>query len=121
MSLVLALLLAQATPYPGGDFLYVGGRCLELGPPSGPVHWGLDKWDCAGLAKLDARLNRIYQAKMKSLSAPRRTSLRKAQRAWLAALNATGGIGQDAEIIDAATSTCFATKVRSRIAQLREF
>ena len=120
MSLMLALLLAQATPYPGGDFLYAGGQCLELRPQTGPVHWGLERSECTELATLDAQLNRIYRAKMKSQSAQRRKNLRKAQRAWLATMNATCGIGKDAEIIDEATSTCFAAEVRKRIVQLRQ-
>jgi uncharacterized protein YecT (DUF1311 family) len=55
---------------------------------------------------------------MKLLSSRGRTSLRKAQRAWLAAMNATCGMGKEAEIIDEGASTCFTTEVRKRVAQL---
>jgi len=85
------------------------------------VHWGLETSECAELAKLDAQLNRVYQAKMKSLSAQRQTQLRKAQRAWLGTMNATCGMGKEAEIIDEAASTCFAAEVRERMAQLLKF
>jgi hypothetical protein len=119
LSLLLAFLLVQATPYPGGDFLYAAGKCLEMGPPTGPVHWGLEKSECAGLSKLNAQLNQVYQAKMKALSANGRISLRDAERTWLAKLNQKCGLGNDAQIGDAATSRCFATEVRNRIDQLR--
>jgi hypothetical protein len=119
LSLLFALFLAQASSYPGGDFMYAAGRCLEMGPPTGPVHWGLEKSECADLAKLNAQQNKRYKAKMASLSAKERTALRDAERAWLVSLNQNCGIGKDAEIIDEATSSCFATEVRKRIDQLR--
>jgi len=119
MSLLFALFLAQATPYPDGDFMYAAGRCLNLGPPTGSVHWGLERSECVGLSKLNAQLNHIYQIKMKSLSAKDQISLRVSERTWLAGMNHTCGIGNDAKIIDEATSACFATEVRKRIDQLR--
>jgi hypothetical protein len=118
LSLLLGFLLAQATSYPGGDFMYAAGRCSNMGPPTGPVHWGLERSECAELSKLDAQLNHTYQTKMKSLSAKGRIALRNSERAWLAKMNDTCGLGNDATIVDEATADCFATEVRKRIAEL---
>lgn len=118
MSLLIALLLAQATPYPGGDFMYAAGKCLQMGPQAGAVHWGLERSECRHLSKLDDILNHTYQTKMRSLSPRDRTEVRSSQRSWLARMNKACGIGKDAEIIDEATSTCFATEVRKRIGEL---
>ncbi|WP_366522550.1 lysozyme inhibitor LprI family protein [Novosphingobium sp.] len=92
-----------------------------MGPQTGNVHWGLERSECRRLSELDALLNRTYQSKMRSLSPKDRLSLRDSQRAWLAGLNESCGLGNDAKILDEATSDCFADEVRKRIAQLQQY
>lgn len=119
MPLLFAIaLVAQATPYPGGDFLYLGGRCYELGGPTGSVHWGISKSNCALLSRLDAQLNSTYQIRIKSLPPIERAAVRKAERAWLAQMSEKCGIGNDARIIDEAAADCFEAEVRKRITEL---
>jgi len=119
VSVLIAFLMARATPYPDGNFLYAAGRCLDIGPPTGPIAWGLEKSECTSLSKLDAELNRTYQIKMKSLSAKDRILLRDSERAWLSGMNDGCGLGDDAKIVDGATADCFTAEVRKRIEQLR--
>ena len=117
MYFLLALVIAQATPYPGGGFVFSGGRCWET-VQTGPVHWGLDREECQSLARLDRHLNRVYQARLKS-AASGRLALRDAQRSWLRALNAKCGLGDEGRVIDGDTAGCFTAEVRARIAALR--
>lgn len=98
--------------------MYSGGRCLDMAPASGPVHWGLENTECADLSRLDAQLNEAYQIRLKSLPHQGRIALRKLERAWLAKLRATCGFGRDVEIVDQATAACFKSEVRERIAEL---
>ena len=119
--MILTLLLAQATPYPGGDFMYSAGKCLEMVQQAGAVHWGLDVAECSRLSKLNSLLNRTYQSKLRSLPSVRRLRLRNSQRAWLLEMNDRCGMDMNAEIVDEATAECFSTSVLARIEVLKRF
>ncbi|WP_225008133.1 lysozyme inhibitor LprI family protein [Novosphingobium percolationis] len=92
-----------------------------MGPQTGNVHWGLERSECRRLSRLDALLNRTYQNKMRSLPPKDRLSLRNSQRVWLARLNESCWLGNDAKILDEATSDCFAAEVQKRVSQLQQY